>query len=54
MHMQPYYEKYAFVSAEDGMDVGADIFSRGLCLPSDIKMTEEVQDIVIEMIKKCF
>lgn len=54
MHMQPYYKRHAFVAVEDGMDVGADIFSRGLCLPSDIKMTEEVQNVVIEMIKKCF
>ena len=41
-----------FIAAEDGMDVGADIFKRGICLPSDIKMTAEVQDIVIAMIKK--
>ena len=36
------------------LDVGMDIFHRGLCLPSDNKMTEEEQDVVIEMVKGCF
>jgi dTDP-4-amino-4,6-dideoxygalactose transaminase len=36
------------------LDVGMDIFHRGLCLPSDNKMTKEQQDIVIEMIQSCF
>ena len=36
------------------LDVGMDIFHRGLCLPSDNKMTEEEQDIIIDMIKSCF
>ncbi|MDE7112738.1 MAG: DegT/DnrJ/EryC1/StrS family aminotransferase, partial [Acetatifactor sp.] len=36
------------------LDVGMDIFDRGLCLPSDNKMTEEQQDIIIEMVKSCF
>lgn len=36
------------------MDVGADIFERGLCLPSDNKMTPEEQGKVIEIIKRCF
>jgi len=53
MHMQPICKNNAFVTA-DGTDVGADIFERGLCLPSDIKMTEEQQDIVIEIVKSCF
>lgn len=41
---------------KDGLplDIGADIFTRGLCLPSDIKMTEEEQDKIIEIIKSCF
>lgn len=54
MHMQPIYKNCAFVAAEDGMDVGADIFTRGLCLPSDIKMTAEEQEKVIEIIKGVF
>ena len=36
------------------IDVGADIFKRGLCLPSDNKMKPEEQDVVIEIIKRCF
>lgn len=36
------------------LDVGMDIFHRGLCLPSDIKMTKEQQDQIIEIIKSCF
>lgn len=36
------------------LDVGMDIFHRGLCLPSDINMTVEQQDVIIEVIKKCF
>ena len=41
---------------KDGMplDVGMDIFQRGLCLPSDNKMTVEQQNKVIEVVKGCF
>lgn len=53
MHMQPIYRMNPFVSAS-GTDVGADIFQRGLCLPSDNKMTEEVQDRIIQLIHSCF
>ena len=35
-------------------NVGADIFDRGLCLPSDNKMTPEQQDVVIAIIRSCF
>ncbi|MCM1431237.1 MAG: aminotransferase class I/II-fold pyridoxal phosphate-dependent enzyme [Muribaculaceae bacterium] len=57
MHMQPIYRNHAFVTREGkggGSDVGMDIFQRGLCLPSDNKMTEEQQNTVIEIIKECF
>lgn len=53
MHMQPLYCKYPFVKTGE-IDTGMDIFDRGLCLPSDIKMTEEEQDKIIEIIKSCF
>ena len=53
MHMQPMYQENLFVTAE-GHDNGADIFERGLCLPSDIKMTKEEQNQVIEIIRNCF
>jgi dTDP-4-amino-4,6-dideoxygalactose transaminase len=55
MHLQPLYSGHAFVKrTEDGPDMGADIFHRGLCLPSDIKMTAEQQDQVIEIVRSCF
>jgi len=53
MHMQPVFAEHDFVYVED-KPVGEDVFSRGLCLPSDIKMTEEQQDKVIEIIRHCF
>ena len=67
MHMQPIYRMNPFVTVEgngrgrtnayikgSGIDVGADLFRRGLCLPSDNKMTEEQQDKIIEIIHMCF
>lgn len=36
------------------LDVGMDIFQRGLCLPSDNKMTAEDQEKIIEIVKECF
>lgn len=54
MHMQPIFKGNDFITAVDGVDVSADIFERGLCLPSDIKMTEEEQQRVIEIVKSCF
>ena len=68
MHMQPIYRMNPFVTAngsgrarsnayikETGMmDVGADIFNRGLCLPSDNKMTPDQQKRIINVIRKCF
>ena len=45
MHMQPVYENNDFISVADEV-VGEDIFERGLCLPSDIKMTEEEQNFI--------
>ena len=67
MHMQPIYRTNPFVTVEgngrgrtnayikgSGIDVGADIFRRGLCLPSDNKMTEEQQERIIDIIHRCF
>ena len=53
MHMQPYFSDCEFVALSDN-PIDEDIFARGLCLPSDIKMTEEEQDRVIEVIASCF
>ena len=67
MHMQPMYRMNSFITvAGEGRaktnayiaggveDVGADIFARGLCLPSDNKMTAEEQERIIEIIRRCF
>lgn len=67
MHMQPIFRMNPFITRNgngraqtnayiEGIstDIGMDIFNRGLCLPSDNKMTEEQQDIIIEIIKNCF
>ena len=67
MHMQPLYRNHAFVTVDgngrarsnayiagSGIDVGADIFRRGLCLPSDNKMTPEQQEKIIDIIHRCF
>ena len=53
MHMQPVFKDNDFISISD-TSVGEQIFTRGLCLPSDIKMTAEQQDIIIEIIKSMF
>lgn len=53
MHMQPVFKDCGFVTA-GGNPVDEDLFKRGLCLPSDIKMTAEEQDYVISIIKSCF
>ena len=67
MHMQPMYRMHEFVTvAGSGRartnayiaggveDIGADIFQRGVCLPSDNKMTKEQQLDIIQVIKDCF
>lgn len=67
MHMQPMYRMHECIGRDGTIrcrtnayiagranDVGADIFDRGLCLPSDNKMTPEEQDRIIEVIRKCF
>ncbi len=68
MHAQPIYKTNAFITARGNgrgqsnayidngkaLDVGIDIFNRGLCLPSDNKMTAEQQNVVIDIIHRCF
>lgn len=67
MHMQPIYRMNPFITRSgsgrgmtnayiegNAIDMGMDIFSRGLCLPSDNKMTAEQQDVIINTIKACF
>ena len=50
MHMQPVFKENDFITVED-VAVNEDLFARGLCLPSDIKMTEAEQQTVIDLIK---
>ena len=67
MHLQPFYRMNPFITragngrantnayiAGETEDNGLDIYHRGLCLPSDNKMTPKDQDIIIEIIKNCF
>lgn len=51
MHKQPIFEKYDFIKVEDRA-VSEDIFERGVCLPSDTKMTKEQQDRIIKLTKE--
>ena len=67
MHMQPMYKGNPFVTRNNSDDIvesremtdeaialNMDIFDRGLCLPSDNKMTAGEQDIIIDIIRSCF
>ena len=67
MHMQPMYRMHDVIGREGTLrcrtnayieggvrDIGAEIFERGVCLPSDIKMTPAQQDKIIEVIRSCF
>ena len=47
MHMQPIFKEKDFIQVDEAINVSADIFERGLCLPSDNKMTPEQQDVII-------
>ena len=69
MHMQVFYRKCEFVTKagtgsgkkniyfqndQKGLDASADLFARGLCLPSDIKMTAGQQEKIIDIVHRCF
>ena len=54
MHMQPIFKENDFIQVDEAINVSADIFERGLCLPSDNKMTPEQQDIIIELVRSLF
>ena len=53
MHMQPIFKEYDFIKVTD-KPVSEDLFERGVCLPSDTKMTKEEQERVINVIKNLF
>ncbi len=64
MHMQPVFRMHGFINRdgdvrglsapEKPVDVGMELFHRGLCLPSDNKMTPEQQNVIIEVVRSCF
>ena len=67
MHMQPIFRMHGFVTRDGNgrartnayiaggcADVGMDLFNRGVCLPSDNKMTPQQQDVIIAVIRSCF
>lgn len=55
MHIQPYYKEFEFFTHnESSLSVSEDIFNRGVCLPSDTKMTEEDMNKIINIIKNLF
>ena len=67
MHMQPIFRRHGFVTrqgagrgrtnayiAGEAVDVSMELFRRGLCLPSDNKMTPEEQAVIIRVIRSCF
>ena len=54
MHLQPFYKEYKFVSNVEGKSVAEDLFNRGVCLPSDTKMSKEDMDRIIKIIKELF
>lgn len=67
MHLQPMYRMHEFITTVGSArartnayipgsyrDIGADLFERGLCLPSDIKMTTQQQEQIIQIVRACF
>ena len=54
MHMQPFFKDYEFVQVKEGISVSEDLFNRGVCLPSDTKMTEEDIQRIVSIVKECF
>lgn len=54
MHLQPIFKQYPFFTVSEGISVAEDYFNRGICLPSDTKMTTEQQKQVIAYIRALF
>lgn len=54
MHMQPVFEKYDFIKTQESTSVSEDLFTRGVCLPSDTKMNDEDMQRIIKTILKLF
>ena len=69
MHLQPVFRMYEQITLDGGIRQYEDfyqdnyslrcdrslwLFNSGICLPSDLRMTEEEQDIVVAIIGACF
>ena len=54
MHLQPGFADCDFIQVKEGRSVSEDIFNRGVCLPSDIKIHREDMKLIISLIRKVF
>lgn len=54
MHLQPVFAEYDFITVQRQGSVAGDIFERGLCLPSDVKNTEEDMERIIRLVRGVF
>lgn len=55
MHLQPVFGDCDFITADDSKEgISGEIFKNGLCLPSDIKNTDEDMERIIGIVRRCF
>lgn len=54
MHLQPVFAEYDFITDAEKGSLAEDIFNRGLCLPSDVKNTDEDMELIIRTVRKLF
>ena len=55
MNLQPYFERYDFIGQNENCEsVCERIFKSGLCLPSDVKMTEDERNKVVTIVRSFF
>ena len=53
MHLQPVFADAPYYPHEPGSDVSRQLFDRGLCLPSGSNLSEEDQDRVLDILRRC-
>lgn len=54
LHLQPVFSDYDFIKEDDGKCVAEEVFDRGLCLPSDIKNTDEDMELIVQIVRSQF
>lgn len=54
MHLQPVFKGYDFITAKDGICIDEKIYEEGVCLPSDVKNTDEDMQRIIRIVRGCF